>query len=294
MLDDAAQDWSPEPDLCSSLPGGSVEAYHDLMLNFIRESLKLIADTFSRPEFDKMQPDYRRKLLLPQDLSVEDFVRQELVLMMYKARLHTGAVLAADSQQNIHSIAVQFRVVLECAANVVSFANMAAHGTPSEYKRQVNMREYEAWSAMTKLTGSTDLTAEMREALMEARMEVRYPSQKDPKRTTISDKMSQLVLGREWYAHLSERFCEGDESTVSQAPLYGGVVSKDSESLQFVRALFLDHLAHYLILMATGAGLILSRISDEAQLLELGLELLARKSQASVPMVFPAPAEGHT
>lgn len=289
MHDDIDQDSSPESDPRTDLPGGSVEAYHDLMLNFIRGALKLIADTFSRPEFDKMRPDYRRKLPRPQDLNYEDFVRQELVLMMYKARLHTVAVLAADRHQNIHSMAVQFRVVLECAANVVSFANMAAHGTPSEYKRQVNMCEYEAWSATTKLVGSTDFRAEMREALIETRMEVGYSSQKDPKRTTISDKMSQLVLGREWYAHLSERFCEGDESTLSQAPLYGGVVFKNSESLQFVRALFLDHLAHYLILMAAGAGLLLSRISDETQLLEIGLEFLARKSQAAVPMVFPPP-----
>ena len=103
-----------------------------------------------------MQPDYRRKLLRLPDLNDEDIVRQELVLMMYKARLHTVAVLVADSQQNIHSMAVQFRVVLECAANVVSFANMAAHGTLSEYKRHVNMREYEVWSGVPKLAGSSD------------------------------------------------------------------------------------------------------------------------------------------
>ena len=294
MLDDAVQDSSPEPDSRSSLPGGSVEAYYDLMLNFIREALKLIGDTFSLPEFDKMQPDYRRKLLRPQDLSVEDFVRQELVLMMYKARLHTGAVLAADSQQNVHSMAVQFRVVLECAASVVSQANMAAHGTRSEYKRHANMCEYEALSAMTKLFGSFDRRAEMREVLKKARMEVGYPAQKDPKRTTISDKMSQLVLGREWYTYLSERFCGGDASILSQTPLYGGVVSINPELLQFVRALFLDYLAYYLIIMASGAGLLLSAISDGKQLFELGLELLAKKRQAAVTMKFPLPAEGHT
>jgi len=294
MHDDTTQDSSPKPDPHAGLPGGSVEAYHDLMLNFIQEALKLVADTFSRPEFDKMHPDYRRKLLRLQDLNEDDIVRQELVLMMYKARLHTVAVLLADSQQNIHSMAVQFRVVLECAANVVSFANMAAHGTRREYKRHVNMREYEVWSATTKLAGSFDHRAEFREVLLKARMEVGDPAQTDPKRTTISDKMSQLVLGREWYAYLSKRFCEGDASVLSQPPLYGGVVSINSETLQFVRALFLDYLAYYLILMATGAGLLLCANSDGTQLFELGLELLAKKRQAAVTINFPLPGEART
>ena len=129
---------------------------------------------------------------------------------------------------------------------------------------------------------------------MKARMEVGYPTQKDPKRTTISDKMSQLVLGREWYAYLSERFCGGNASVLSQTPFYGGVVPVNSEKLQFVRALFLDYLAYYLILMATGAGLLLSANSDGTQLYELGSELLARKRQAAVTMDFPPPGGAHT
>lgn len=292
MHDDNAQDLTPESDPRASLPGGSIEAYHDLMLTFIHEALQLIADAFSRPKFDKMHPDYRRKLLGVQDLNHEDHVRQELVLMMYKARLHTAAVLAADSQHNIHSMAVQFRVVLECAAHVASFANMAAHGSRREYERHTNMVEYEVWSASTKLAGSFKLRAELREALHKARMEVGYRVQNDPKRVTISDTMSQLVLGQEWYKYLSENFCGGDASVLPQGPFYGGVVSTNSELSQFVRALFLDYLAYYLIVMATGAGLLLSIISDGLKLFELGSDLLARKRKAAVPVNFPFPVEG--
>ena len=291
MHDDNAQDLTPKSDPHTSLPGGSMEAYHDLMLAFINEALQIIADAFSRPEFDKMHPDYRRKLLGVQDLNNEDLVRQELVLVMYKARLHTAAVLAADRQHNIHSMAVQFRVVLECAAHVVSFANMAAHGSRKEYERHTNMGEYEVWSSATKLAGSVKVREELRETLHKARKEVGYRAQTDPKRVTIADKVSQLVLGREWYKYLSEYFCGGDVSVLSQGPFYGGVDSTNSESWQFLRALFLDYLAYYLIIMATGTGLLLSIISDRPQLFELGSDLLARKRKAAVRMNFPFPVE---
>lgn len=292
--DDNAQDPTPEPDSRPSLPGGSVEAYHDLMLTFIDEALQLVADAFSRPEFDRMHPDYRWKLLGPQDLNDEDIVRQELVLMIYKARVHTFAVLVADSRHNFHSMAVHFRVILECAAHVVSFANMAAYGSRSQYERHTNMREYEVWSAATKLAGSVKLRAELRKSLHEARMKVGYTSQNDPKRVTISEKMSQLVLGQEWYKYLSGHFCGGNASVLSQNPFCGGVVSANLDQSQFLRALFLDYLAYYLIIMATGTGFLLSIVSDGMQLLDAGLELLVRKRKAAVPMTFPFPVHGRT
>ena len=292
MPDDNAQDVTPKLDPHTNLPGGSMEAYHDLMLAFTNEALQIIADAFSRPEFDTMHPDYRRKLLDVQDLNHEGLVRQELVLVMYKARLHTAAVLAADRQNNIHSMAVQFRVVLECAAHVVSFANMAAHGSRREYERHTNMAEYEVWSSATKLAGSVKVREELRKTLHKARKEVGYRVQNDPERVTIADKMSQMVLGREWYKYLSEHFCGGDVSVLSQGPFYGGVNSINLESWQFVRALFLDYLAYYLILMATGAGLLLSIVSDEPKLYELGSDLLLRKRKAAVRMSFPFPVEG--
>ena len=40
-------------------------------------------------------------------------------MLMHKARLHTGAVLAANEINNMHSLAVQMRPALECAGQVV-------------------------------------------------------------------------------------------------------------------------------------------------------------------------------
>ena len=81
-------------------------------------------------------------------------------------QLHVTSALMARKRSNVHSLAVHMRVVLECAAQIVSTAQGAYEGTPKALAGYVNRfeREFQYATANVKASVATIMESDVRSA----------------------------------------------------------------------------------------------------------------------------------
>ena len=88
------------------------------MVGYLIEANQMIQQLLSEADFEEAFPHIFGH---PKD-HAEVHVRNECGLLLRKAQFHMIAVLRANKSSNLHSMAIHMRVVLECAAQVVSTA----------------------------------------------------------------------------------------------------------------------------------------------------------------------------
>ena len=202
------------------------------------------------------------------DLDVDPTATFRIIgaLLLRKARLHTVAVLRANETNNLHSLAVQMRPVLECAGQVVFiFDNlMIAPGLTMEPERAVdlvgdhlNADYYGTIIAATKgQVGHQELLARISDAMETAAVLAGVPKPKMRKGRSLkqADKVATLLGGTSWYNYVSEYFCHGKADWVGYS-WRGGVVSMDMAQDVFTFASLMDYLVGQVAVMNAHAAL---------------------------------------
>ena len=97
-----------------------------------------------------------------------------------------------------------------------------------------------------------------------------------PSRVRISDRVAHLPGGVDWHRFLSERFCGGRATPLSEPSMFGGVVSSNTEADRLAVAFLLDYLTQQTILMIFSYGFVLIGVNGDPQPCEDASELLDR------------------
>ena len=174
-------------------------------------------------------------------------------LLLRKANIHTLAVIRANKTNNLHSLAVQMRPVLECAGQVVLiFHNLMIeqeHGV-SVVGRYLNSDYFRTSIRITKGdVGKEQLFKMITEASGMSEEEVR-----DGRSLKQEDKVAALEGGKNWYRYLSEYFSHGRAQWRGHS-WQGAVNSMNTVLDEFSFAGMIDYLVNQLAVMNAYASL---------------------------------------
>ncbi len=159
-------------------------------------------------------------------------------LLLRKARLHILAVLQANETNNVHSLAVQARPVLECAGQVAFIFHhlIIAPDVQMESERAMSVvtgyMDADIYQTIIRASrgnvGHDELLQMISDAAEEAAMSLGtpLPERRKGKRLRQADKVAMLSGGKNWYDHLSEYFCHGNANWTGPS-WQGGVSSMD-------------------------------------------------------------------
>ena len=195
-------------------------------------------------------------------------------LLLRKARIHTDAVLRANGANNLHSLAVQMRPILECAGQAVFIFQttiiapdllMSPESALAAFGDRLNADYYQTFRRITRGEISPE---ELRETATEAQAaaaaSVGAAKPKSQKSWSLrqADKMTTLPRGREWYNYLSEHFSHATAAEWRGLPWRGAVISMDTVQDQFAFLGFMDYLVDQVARM--NAAVALCPVAGEA------------------------------
>ena len=186
-------------------------------------------------------------------------------LLLRKARIHTAAVLRANETNNLHSLAVQMRPVLECAGQIVFFFDhtMIAPNlrmTPEQAAEVVGNRlNADHYQTLRRRTRGDVSPEELREveaqAAAAAFVGATKPKRRKGRSLNQADKVATLAKGHEWYRYLSEHFSHGRVTDWRGLSWRGGVISIDTVEDQFAFLGLMDYLVSQVAIMNAYAAL---------------------------------------
>ena len=188
-------------------------------------------------------------------------------LLLRKARIHTVAVLRANETNNLHSLAVQMRPVLECVGQVVfiyetsiiapdflmsrkkASATLASRSNADFYQTLVRRTKGQiSPKELRKLAIQTEADAA-------ASVGVANPKRQKSWRLNQADKVARLAKGREWYNYLSDYFTHGKLAEWRGISLRGGVMSIDRVEDEFAFLGLMSYLVEQVACMNAAAAL---------------------------------------
>lgn len=181
-------------------------------------------------------------------------------LLLRKARIHTDAVLRANETNNLHSLAVQMRPILECAGQVVFiFQNtMIAPDFLMSRERAVevfgNRLDADHFQTLRRITRGQVSPEELREVEAQAQeaaaasVGAPKPKRRKERRFNQVDKVATLAGGSDWYRYLSEHFSHGRVADWKGVSWRGGVMSIDRVEDEFV---FLGLMSYLVVQVAS-------------------------------------------
>ena len=224
----------------------AVTMYRAAMAGFLKSSLAFMGHT-AGPQTGHPGLDADTTAELERDPF--HVFRLHAVLLVRKARLHVLAVLVANHNSNLHSLAVQMRPALECAGQVVSIFNgLFIASDPDSVGKYLNADYLQTMQRYTK--GQLG-----RDHLLESIAKVDpLGFHRKPKRLYESDKVQSLEGGPAWYDYLS-RFHHPEIDTLRGPSFLGGVGSISTPHEQLAFAALLDYLALQMLVMVAHAAL---------------------------------------
>lgn len=193
--------------------------------------------------------------------------RLPYTLLLRKARIHTAAVLWANDTNNLHSLGVQMRPVLECAGQVVFVFHhlIVAPNTTMDPERAVELLGryshadyYRTVMAATKgKVGHNKLLENISVLEETVAASVGMPMVEIGEGRTLrqAGKVATLAEGKILYDHLSDYFCHGRVDWRGHSWL-GGVVSTDSDQDVFAFAILMNYLVEQVAVMNAYAALL--------------------------------------
>ena len=188
-------------------------------------------------------------------------------LLLRKARIHTDAVLRANENNNLHSLAVQMRPVLECAGQVVFFFHntmiapdllMSRERAAEVVGNRLNSDHFHTLRRRTKGQVSPEELLDVETQAQEeaaASMGAAKPKRLKRRRFTQADKVAPLARGPEWYNYLSEHFSHATAADWRGLSLRGGVVTMNSVQDEFAFVALMDYLVNQVAVMNAAAAL---------------------------------------
>lgn len=164
--------------------------------------------------------------------------RLTCTLLLRKARIHSLAVFRANETNNVHSLAVQARPVLECAGQVVFISHhlFIAPDLQMEPERAIGKvtSRVDADFRQTLIRATKgnlrhkELLKMISDAAEAAAMSFGMPKPKKRKGKPLreTEKVAMLPGGKNWYGYLSDYFCHGEANWAGPS-WQGGVGSMD-------------------------------------------------------------------
>ena len=187
-------------------------------------------------------------------------------LLLRKARIHAVAVLRANETNNLHSVAVQMRPILECAGQVVFFfhnlmiapnVQMTPERAVEMVGNRVNADHYQWFRRRTKGEVSPDELREVEAQAQEAAASFAgapKPKRRKGRRLNQVDKVAALKGGQQWYRYLSEHFSHGKAADWRGLSWRGGVMTIDTVEDEFAFLGLMDYLVEQVALMNAHAA----------------------------------------
>lgn len=271
-----------------------VVRYRACMANLLTELVEAMGETENWLDVDVEADETSARAILEDNPTA--VFRFMCALLLRKARLHVVAMLRANESNNVHSLGVQMRPVLECAGQVVLvFHNLIVEPErgSSIFRGYVNADYYRTILRLTKGDVSHEqlLTQIAKASGMSEREVGKGKSLKQ------ADKVGPLGGGKAWYAYLSDRFCHG-RADWKGLSWQGGVTSMDTIRDHYTFAGLMDYLVNQVAVMNAHAALcpIKGEIeqgrveSSLAQLREVRATTKALRDMASGVFMDPKPS----
>ena len=222
-------------------------------------------------------------------------LRAQCALLLRKARVHSDAALRANAANNLHSLAVQMRPILECAGQIVfvldnHFVAPRLKGNPGHAVKTLNNRvSADYYDTMIRATKGKVSHEELLATISESeRAAAESVGKRAPERARVrifkqTDKAATLEGGEAWYAHLSKSFCHG-EGDLRGPTWRGGVKSMNTWQDELAFAGFMDCLVEQLNTMNAYAALCPAAGGDGQDWIAATLERLieGRKTAAGL------------
>ena len=194
-------------------------------------------------------------------------LRIEGALLLRKARIHTVAALRANETNNLHSLAVQMRPVLECAGQAVfRFRNlfiapdvlMSREKAAALLGTRMNADFYQTLRRRTKGQISPKKLRKMAteaEAAVAEEFGAGKPKRQKAWRFNQADKVAALANGHKWYTYLSEHFSHGKAADWRGLSWQGGVISMDKLEDEFTFMGLMSYLVEQVAYMNAATAL---------------------------------------
>jgi len=245
-------------------PVNDPSAFREAMGGVVMEALVLIGEILSDADFTKDFPD----ILGGRDVLGDLYgYADSHAILLHKARMHAGAAMFANNDNNLHSLAVQLRVTLECAAYAVTESRDILEGGPRAAKRLSDAFDYDMFTQFRRHHG-TALDDEIWGIIAGTRARFDEDSFKATKQT-ITNRLKAIAGGEAMYRFLSDNFCKCNDETLLRHTPVGGVLQTDEDAHAIAIGYLLGFLAEILLLMALGFGLVLT-VSDSDRSEEIG------------------------
>ena len=251
------------------------------LINHLEEAQGLLQRTLAEINLDDLAPNDLGEV---SDENLERFALYSEGLCLLKARIHIAAVQRANEQNNVHSLGVHARVLIECAAEVALLAHAAVDDTPEMLNRVLNLQEYDSRELLRRITRGQISGQEIEESITRAREGIGLFDGKQPKKRTIAYRISILTQGNVWYDYLSRRFCDSSVAALRESPGRGGVLPAPERQFDVAFAVILNCALTYVCQMLLAYGVIRIKMGDGSQLFDDASALFARIRQTAAPV----------
>ena len=222
-----------------------VSRYRTGVANLLKKQVEVVSETERRLDIavDGGVASWRADL----EGDPTGSLRIMTALLLRKAKLHMIAMLRANERNNVHSLAVQARPVLECAGQVVlTFHHLVIAPDLSVVDRYMNADFYGAFIGSPKKGGISH------DQLLKMISKASWMSGKG-RSLKQADKVAELKGGRDWYRYLSNYFCHGEADWRGHS--WQGGVSSMNTVHEFTLAGIMDYLVNQVAAMTAYAAL---------------------------------------
>ncbi len=234
-----------------------------------------------------------KKALSPHEVSNFDYnileeelnkriILSEVLLLLTKAHIHLWTAQYANKSNNFHSFTMHFRVVLECAGQVVRKVENFSNNNPSEFF--IRIREFQY--VMFRMARHIRSPEDKKEHILDIKNTT--TEHYDHLETTLnikssgikfhhSEKVNYLKFGKEYYDHVSRCFFHSDIENLKSQYFTGGVVHCNLPVDTYAFGFYLDYLVHQSLFMLLYAG----ALEPDDYLFQKSTVLLEEKKQKS-------------
>ena len=248
--------------------------HRQTMTGYLVESLEMIQRVLSEADFEGSLPNIFAR---SSDDDAEFTARNECGLMLRKAELHIVAALRANSRNNLHSLAVHIRVILECAAHIIGKADAVSDGSPKTHDQILNGLDYDVSSTLFRTSRGAKTSEEVQAVVNEAREATGDRNKKRPKKVSLAAKNKSLLEERTWYDALSEHFIHTSADDLAGPAYTGGLLSSEHIHYELTFENLIDYAAEHAIGMLMANGFLFAMERLDLQPLRDAHNLLERK-----------------
>ena len=237
----------------------TTDSYRKKMAEYLDQVLQIIEPRTLSPEeiieFEKLDNNIISK-------NTNIFFAFECNMLMTKAFYHLGAIKYSNLTNNLHSLAIHTRVVLECAGQTVTLVKNVNTKNKKDKKDELSRRISDftrlnmvrnAFSDVELFKSHVDKMKEHvdeQHTKMQSEMNVKFKK----KKWRYSETVKDLEYGKNWYDYISEYFVHSDINCLKCNSRYGGVISNNSSFDIYFLAFFLDYVVLQSLIMIVSAS----------------------------------------